>query len=117
MPVKGENIADEKIIRGILSLYILREIMISPCHGYDLQQKIESKAGIELPPGTIYVLLKNLRERGFLSIEKEVNERGQEILIYSLTDEGIAFLKNHYKALKIARSMIDDLLMVMEKLQ
>ena len=117
MPTKGENITEEKIVRGILSLYILKEIFISRCHGYDLQQKIENKAGIELPPGTIYVLLKNLRERGFLSVEKEINERGQEIVVYSLTEEGIAFLRSHYKALKIARGMIDDLLMIMEKLQ
>ncbi|MCL4346207.1 MAG: PadR family transcriptional regulator [Candidatus Thermoplasmatota archaeon] len=117
MPVKGENLVEEKIVRGIMSLYILREISLSPCHGYDLQQRIEKKTGIEMPPGTVYVLLKTLRDRNFLSVERENNERGQEILIYSITESGIEFLRDHYKALKIARSMIDDLLMVMEKLQ
>ncbi len=116
MPVNGGNISEEKIIRGLLSLYILREISISPCHGYDLQQRIEKKTGMDLPPGTVYVLLKSLKERNFLNAERETNERNQEIFVYTITDDGINFLKDHYMALRIARGMIDDLLMTAENL-
>ncbi|MFX0176473.1 MAG: PadR family transcriptional regulator [Candidatus Hodarchaeota archaeon] len=57
--------------------------------GYDLIQEINSKFRRlwRATPGTIYPLLNQLTERGFLTIE-EIMKNNRELKIYRITNEG-----------------------------
>ena len=43
--MSAREIANEKILHGLISLYILRELLAAPMHGYELGKKIASATG------------------------------------------------------------------------
>ncbi len=108
------NLSDEKILRGLLSIYLLREMCIKPRYGYELNREVTEKIGVELPKGTVYVLLKNLKNKGLIENEGSCEEDHQKTVIYRITDNGHEFVKSHYHSLRLARGMIDDILMTID---
>ena len=91
---------------GILSIYILHSVKKKPKTGYDLIAEIKEKTeGIWTPSkGTIYPLLKHLKEEKFISI-KQIGERSKQI--FMITDEGKKTLSN---AKKHGRQMEENFL-------
>ncbi len=81
---------------GLLSIYILHSINKEPKTGYDLISEIKEKTeGVWIPSkGTIYPLLKNLKEDKLISI-KQIGERSKQI--FMITEEGKIILKNAKK--------------------
>jgi len=81
---------------GILSIYILHSINKQPKTGYDLINEIKDKTeGSWIPSkGTIYPLLKHLKEENLISI-KQIGERSKQI--FMITDEGKKILSNAKK--------------------
>lgn len=73
--------------QGILSIYILHSVKKQPKTGYDLIAEIKEKTeGAWVPSkGTIYPLLKHLKEGNLISI-KQIGKRSKQI--FMITDEG-----------------------------
>jgi DNA-binding PadR family transcriptional regulator len=92
--------------QGILSVYILHSIKKEPKTGYELIAEIKEKTeGIWTPSkGTIYPLLKHLKEENLISI-KQIGERSKQI--FMITDEGKKTLSN---AKKHGRQMEENFL-------
>ena len=84
------------MIRGILKLLILKELEKSDATGYELIQKISAKAK-KPSPGSVYPLLKELANAGFLNVRVEGNKK-----IYSLSEKGKAVLEEASKREKEA---------------
>jgi|Deesub1362A_J573_1020465.scaffolds.fasta_scaffold00627_6 DNA-binding PadR family transcriptional regulator len=85
-----------KHIRGILKLLILKELEKRDATGYELIQKIGAK--IKKPsPGSVYPLLKELANMGFLDVRGEGNKK-----VYSLSEKGKAILEETSKREKEA---------------
>jgi len=91
---------------GILSIYILHSVKEEPKTGYDVIAEIKEKTeGIWIPSkGTIYPLLKHLKEEKLISI-KQIGERSKQI--FMITDEGKKTLSN---AKKHGRQMEENFL-------
>ena len=70
-------------MRGMLGFLILFLLSKKPMHGQELAEDIAQRKGDKPSPGTIYPALKNLREAGFISEEKE-----GKIIVYTLTERG-----------------------------
>jgi len=83
-------------VRGILKLLILKELEISDATGYELIQKISVKAK-KPSPGSVYPLLKELANAGFLNVRVKGNKK-----IYSLSEKGKAVLEEASKREKEA---------------
>lgn len=115
--MSAREIADERILHGLISLYILRELTMSPMHGYELGKKIASVTGKPMPQGSVYVLLKSLKNRNFVTMEYVTNEKGQILCKYHITEEGKEFLKMHAEPLKNARTIIDDLILTADMIK
>ena len=98
----------EQILRGIMTLLILRFLSEQPMHGYSLQLDISNTIKRELPQGTIYVLLKSLVRRGLITIYESGGERDKKS--YTITPKGVEFLRKHKEPLSIARDIMDDLI-------
>jgi DNA-binding PadR family transcriptional regulator len=81
---------------GLLSVYILHSINKKPKTGYELISEIKEKTeGVWIPSkGTIYPLLKNLKEKNLISI-KQIGERSKQI--FMITKEGKKILTNAKK--------------------
>ncbi len=88
---------------------ILSLLAIKPTHGYELSKRIEkiTKGLIKGGPGSIYPVLKELKEDGLLD-EDLIVEKGRAKKIYRLTREGAAILYNELNGFyDIANTLIE----------
>lgn len=77
-------------MKGFLSFLVLWLINKKNMTGSEISVELEQRKGSKPSPGTIYPVLKDLKERGLLSINN--NKR------YSLTIEGKKELDMHLKS-------------------
>ena len=77
------------IMKRRIRFLVLTLLAISPSHGYDLGRRIEEITGGEVraSPGSIYPILRELREEGLVS-EESVVESGRLRKVYRLTRRG-----------------------------
>lgn len=67
-------------MKGFLSFLILWIISKKSMKGSDVRKELEVRKGSRPSPGTIYPVLKELREKGLLEVD--------ENKVYSLTEKG-----------------------------
>lgn len=91
--------------KGDLKYVLLDLIKDKPRHGYDIIRELEDQSyGFYKPsPGVIYPTLQMLEEMGYT---KSAEEEGKKI--YSITDEGLAFLVKKKDIANEVRSQIKD---------
>ena len=97
--------------QGILSIYILHSLKKQPKTGYDLIAEINEKTeGTWIPSkGTIYPLLKHLKEENLISIE-QIGKRSKQI--FMITNEG----KKRLSSAKKHRRQIEENFLKFRKL-
>ncbi|MCL4447140.1 MAG: PadR family transcriptional regulator [Thermoplasmatales archaeon] len=103
-------LVQEKVLRGITTLLILRNLEKSPSHGYVLQKEISTELKQDLPSGAIYILLKNLERKQLIRRESKVEVNGRMITQYRITAEGKRFLKRHVAPLETVEGVLGDLI-------
>jgi len=73
-------------LRGLLKILILKELEKCEATGYELIKRLSR---FKRPsPGSVYPLLKELSELGFLNVRKEGRKK-----VYSLSEKGRRVLK------------------------
>lgn len=84
---KGRKLSSEE-----LQLILLALLAEQPAHGYELIRLLEEKSGgfYAPSPGMVYPALTYLEEIGHTSVTQQGNRK-----LYSLTDEGRAFLEQN----------------------
>lgn len=75
-------------VRGLLKLLILKELEKGDATGYDLIKKVGRRISKEPSPGSVYPLLKELAESGFLTVNVKGNRK-----FYSLLEKGRTVLR------------------------
>jgi DNA-binding PadR family transcriptional regulator len=88
-------------MKGFLSFLILWLINKNSMTGAEITLELEKRKGTRPSPGTIYPVLKDLKDKGLLSIDK--NKR------YSLTKEGQKDLENGINTFFQTFSDIDEM--------
>lgn len=73
-------------MKGFLSFLILWLISKKSMTGVEVTLELEKRKGRKLSPGTIYPVLKNLKDKDLLSMDENKS--------YSLTKKGIKELEN-----------------------
>jgi PadR family transcriptional regulator PadR len=73
--------------KGVLELCVLSLLTKKDCYGYELVNEISKN--IMIAEGTIYPLLKRLRDEGYLTTYLEESQEGPSRKYYRLTDLGI----------------------------
>lgn len=99
--------------KGNLQFMILRLLIDSPKHGYQIIKDLESQfKGFYSPsPGSVYPILQMLEDREFVSTSKEGKKK-----VYTITEEGIEFLKEQPHYDEYAKRMAQFKEMDIEKL-
>ncbi len=89
---RGHRVPWKIFERGDLKFVILRLISKKPMHGYEAMQALEEESGgwYKASPGSVYPTLQMLEEAGYLSSEEKDGKK-----IYTITDEGREYLKEH----------------------
>lgn len=96
-------------LRGLLHLVILKTLTEKPMRGIDLKNVIKEKFGVDVPSAAIYVVLKNLEEKGLVYSKWEKDQSGSPVKLYEITGEGKEYLKEKARALKSVKELIDYL--------
>ncbi len=104
-----------RLLRGIISLLMLRYLLEGEECGYGLRRRISELIGEPLPPGYIYVMLRSLRNRGLIEA-REGRRNGRRIVYYRITEEGRNFLLGHRGAVEVGRRAIEELASFMDAL-
>jgi DNA-binding PadR family transcriptional regulator len=80
-----------KLMRGLLDLVVLQFLRSHPMHGYRIITSIRKNFGVYFGPSTIYPLLSELEEKGYLKSHWDLDaERPRKV--YKLTAEGQSLL-------------------------
>jgi len=89
---RGPRVRWKIFERGDLKFVILRLLSEKPMHGYEAMQVLEEESGgwYKASPGSVYPTLQMLEEAGYLSSEEKDGKK-----IYTVTDEGREYLKEH----------------------
>lgn len=69
----------------MLELFILANLMIGPCHGYEIKKALK---GINVNNNTLYPLLRNLQTNGYVTMEVMPQENKPSRKVYSITESG-----------------------------
>jgi DNA-binding PadR family transcriptional regulator len=78
-------------MRGLLDLVVLQFLRAKPMHGYKIITSIRKNFGVYFGPSTIYPLLNELEEKGYLESQWDLEaERPRKV--YALTTEGNSLL-------------------------
>lgn len=72
--------------KGVLELCVLSTLFKRDCYGYELVNEISKN--IAISDGTIYPLLKRLKEDGYFTTYLEESQEGPPRKYYKLTDLG-----------------------------
>ncbi len=72
----------------MLELIILANLMLSSCHGYEIKKVLK---GMNVNNNTLYPLLRSLQEKGYVTMELQIQENKPSRKVYTITEEG----KNH----------------------
>ncbi|UCC32933.1 MAG: PadR family transcriptional regulator [Candidatus Bathyarchaeota archaeon] len=80
-----------KLMRGLLDLVVLQFLKAHPMHGYKIITSIRRNFGVYFGPSTIYPLLGELEDKGYLQSSWDLDaERPRKV--YKLTNEGQSLL-------------------------
>ena len=72
--------------KGVLELCVLAMLGNKDCYGYELVNEISKN--IEVAEGSIYILLKRLKDEGYLTTYYVESQEGPSRKYYKLTDNG-----------------------------
>lgn len=81
---------DPELLKGSISLLILRLLSERDMYGYEIIQETSRRSGaaFEFKEGTLYPALHLLQKRGYLRAQWRTGENGRERRYYGLTAKG-----------------------------
>jgi transcriptional regulator len=88
------------ILQGTLALMVLRTVhALGPIHGYGIARRIEqvSEGVLALNQGTLYPMLLQLSQAGWVRSKWGVSDTGRKARFYSITRSGEKRLKEEMK--------------------
>jgi DNA-binding PadR family transcriptional regulator len=106
----GHIYLKETPIRGLLHLSILNLVKNGPVYGAEIYRGLKEKYNIEAPKAIIYGLLRRMEYAGFLASAWDVEGGGPARRKYTITDEGLDYLKDALENLRKVKGLIDILL-------
>lgn len=78
--------------KGVLELCVLSILLKRDCYGYELVNRISKN--ISISEGTIYPLLKRLKDGGYFTTYLKESQEGPPRKYYQLTELGIETREN-----------------------
>ncbi|MFO7710285.1 MAG: PadR family transcriptional regulator [Candidatus Woesearchaeota archaeon] len=80
------------MLRGVLKILVLESLLVQKQTGYSLMDSIEENYGKRPSSGSMYPLLNELKEKGFVTFREDGNSK-----VYSLTIKGKRHIRDILK--------------------
>jgi PadR family transcriptional regulator PadR len=81
-----------EMLKGTLEGIVLAILTVQPAYGYEITTWLREQGFTDIAEGTVYALLVRLEQRGLVDVEKVPSEKGPPRKVYSLNDQGRAYL-------------------------
>lgn len=78
---------------------ILLLLIQNPSHGYSLMEDLEHKCGEKVDIGNLYRTLRRMEKDSWVRSDWSKNDSGPDRRTYTITQEGLEFLKNAVSSL------------------
>ena len=110
MGTNSDKTAD--LLQGTLDLLILKTLMRSEMHGYEIAESIHitSEEALSVEEGALYPALHRLELRGLLSSAWDVSANNRRAKYYKLTAAGRKQLKENTESWRRTSSAINRIL-------
>ena len=81
---------ESDVLRGTLDLLILKMLSVGDMHGWGISERIQthSRGLLDVNQGSLYPALQRLEQRGLITSEWQVTEKGRRAKYYRLTAQG-----------------------------
>ena len=85
-----EPLARIELLQGTLDLIVLQCLRWGPCHGYAVSRWIKRTTDevLTVEEGALYPALHRMEQRGWLTADWAVSDRGRRAKYYSVTADG-----------------------------
>ena len=95
----------ERFVEPCILLLLSKE----PVHGYGLLEGLETHCGEKVDVGDLYRTLRRMEHDGWVSSAWDRETNGRDKRVYTITQEGRAFLKHAVASLKQTDELIHHL--------
>ena len=95
----------ERFVEPCILLLLSKE----PVHGYGLLEGLETPCGEKVDVGDLYRTLRRMEHDGWVSSAWDRETNGRDKRVYTITQEGRAFLKHAVASLKQTDELIHHL--------
>ena len=98
-----------KMPAGFLRFHTMRLLNERPRYGYEIIKELEKKFGTKPSQGTIYPILHNLENNGFVEATWDVEEKGLSRKYYYITKKGEEeFEKSKEKLMNVFNTLFES---------
>jgi len=97
--------------KGILVLNILNDIRNRRMYGYEIQRKFRKSEGLLISEGTIYNILRRLKQQRLVKTTQSKSPDGPKRKYYELTNAGcevLAQMNGYWQAIKHQADSIEQ---------
>ena len=98
-----------EMLKGTLEGIVLALLSGRSAYGYEITAWLREKGFSDIAEGTVYALLIRIEQRGLVDVEKVPSEKGPPRKVYSLNDEGQAYLEDFWKTWSFLADRLDQL--------
>ena len=90
----GKQITE--MLKGTLEGIVLALLVDRPAYGYEITTELRDRGFTDIAEGTIYALLVRIENKGLVDVEKRPSEKGPPRKVYSLNQQGQAYLNDFW---------------------
>jgi PadR family transcriptional regulator PadR len=90
---------EQRIIKNLLDVQLLRMVQTQPLWGYKIKKNVEANFNVKLRHGALYPMLNKLERKGLLTSERQT-KGGRARKVYTITKEGKDYLQSYYSVLR-----------------
>jgi PadR family transcriptional regulator, regulatory protein PadR len=98
-----------EMLKGTLEGIVLAILSGRPAYGYEITAWLREKGFADIAEGTVYALLIRIEQRGFVDVEKVPSEKGPPRKVYSLNDQGEAYLEEFWRTWSFLTERLEQL--------
>jgi PadR family transcriptional regulator PadR len=86
-----------EILKGTLEGVVLSILVDRPAYGYEITARLRDEGFADIVEGTVYALLVRIEQRGYVDVEKVPSEKGPPRKVYSVNEQGAAYLDEFWE--------------------
>ncbi|MFI7153620.1 PadR family transcriptional regulator [Nonomuraea sp. NPDC050022] len=98
-----------EMLKGTLEGIVLAILSSRSAYGYEITAWLRKQGFSDIAEGTIYALLVRIEQRGLVDVEKVPSEKGPPRKVYSLNDQGRAYLEEFWRTWSFLTERLEQL--------